>query len=198
MNRNKMLSTANMTRIAILGAISAVLFMWPEITIIPPFYKLDFSTLPVLLGGFAMGVGPGVMIVAIKDLIGLTHSGTAGVGELADFIMTCAMLIPAVLVYQRKKTRTGALISLAIGSVTMIVVAALVNAFLLFPMLTKAMPSLEFILTSTLPFNLLKAVVISAITYFVYKPLSPILHVKNTGRRAVPVKDTDDVAKRKA
>ena len=198
MNRNKMLSTANMTRIAILGAISAVLFMWPEITIIPPFYKLDFSTLPVLLGGFAMGVGPGVMIVAIKDLIGLTHRGTAGVGELADFIMTCAMLIPAVLVYQRKKTRTGALISLAIGSVAMIVVAALVNAFLLFPMLTKKMPSLEFILTSTLPFNLLKAVVISAITYFVYKPLSPILHVKNTGRRAAPVKDSADTENRKA
>lgn len=198
MNRNKTLSTANMTRIAILGAISAVLFMWPEITIIPPFYKLDFSTLPVLLGGFAMGVGPGVLIVAIKDLIGLTHSGTAGVGELADFIMTCAMLIPAVLVYQRKKTRKGALISLAIGSVAMIAVAALVNAFLLFPMLTKAMPSLEFILTSTLPFNLLKAVVISAITYFVYKPLSPILHVKNVGRRAAPVKDSADAEKRKA
>ena len=49
---------------------------------------------------------------------------------------------------------------------------------LLFPMLTKAMPSLEFILTSTVPFNLLKAVVISAITYFVYKPLSPVLHAK--------------------
>ena len=178
MNRNKMLSTANMTRIAVLGAISAILFMWPEITIIPPFYKLDFITLPVLLGGFAMGVGPGVLIVAIKDLIGLTHSGTAGVGELADFIMTCAMLIPAVMVYQRKKSRKGALISLAIGSAAMIVVAALVNAFLLFPMLTKEMPSFEFILTATLPFNLLKAVVISAITYFVYKPLSPMLKVR--------------------
>lgn len=178
MKRNKMLSTANMTRIAVLGAISAVLFAWPEITVIPPFYKLDFSTLPVLLGGFAMGVGPGVLIVLLKDLIGLTHSGTAGVGELADFIMTCAMLIPAVLVYQRKKTRVGALISLAVGSAAMIVVSALVNAFLLFPLLTKSMPSMEFILTSTIPFNLLKAVVISIITYLVYKPLSPVLHVR--------------------
>lgn len=173
---NRILSTQNMTRIAILGAISAVLFMWPEITIIPPFYKLDFSTLPVMLGTFAMGVGPGVLIVAIKDLIGLTHSGTSGVGELADFIMTCAMLIPASLLYQKNKSRKGALISLAVGSVAMIIVAALVNAFLLFPMLTKAMPSFEFILTATIPFNALKALVISAITYLVYKPLSPILH----------------------
>jgi len=177
--KTRILSTTNMTRIAILGAISAVLFMWPEITIIPPFYKLDFSTLPVLLGSFSMGIGPGILIVAIKDLIGLTHSGTAGVGEVADFIMTCAMLIPAVLVYRRKKNRAGALEALAVGSAVMIVVAALVNAFLLFPMLTKAMPSVEFILTSTIPFNALKAVVISAITFLVYKPLSPILH----GRR---------------
>lgn len=174
--RNKVLSTQNMTRIAILGAISAVLFMWPEITIIPPYYKLDFSTLPVMLGAFSMGIAPGVLIVAIKDLIGLTHSGTAGVGELADFIMTCAMLIPAVWVYRRKRTRRGALVSLAVGSAAMIVVAALVNAFLLFPALTKSVPSFEFILTATLPFNLVKAVVISAITYFVYKPLSPFLH----------------------
>lgn len=177
--KNKVLSTQNMTRIAILGAISAVLFMWPEITIIPPFYKLDFSTLPVLLGAFSMGIGPGVFIVAIKDLIGLTHSGTACVGELADFIMTCAMLIPAAWIYRRNKSRKGALISLAVGSVAMIIVAALVNAFLLFPALTKSVPSFEFILTATLPFNALKAVVISAITYFVYKPLSPFLH----GRR---------------
>lgn len=174
--KNRVLSTPNMTRIAILGAISAVLFMWPEITIIPPYYKLDFSTLPVLLGAFSMGIGPGVFIVAIKDLIGLTYSGTAGVGELADFIMTCAMLIPAVWVYRRNKTRKGALISLTVGSVAMIFVAALVNAFLLFPALTKSVPSFEFILTMTLPFNAVKAVVISAITYFVYKPLSPFLH----------------------
>ncbi len=178
-NNKRVLTTANMTRIAILGCISAVLFMWPEITIIPPFYKLDFSTLPVLLGTFSMGIAPGVLIVAIKDLIGLTHSGTAMVGELADFIMTCAMLIPASLIYQNMKNRKGAVIGLAVGSVAMIIVAALVNAFLLFPMLTKEMPSLEFILTATVPFNLLKAVVISIITYLVYKPLSPILH----GRR---------------
>ena len=177
--KSRILSTANMTRIAILGGISAILFMWPEITVIPPFYKLDFSTLPVLLGTFAMGWAPGILIVAIKDIIGLTHSGTAMVGELADFIMTCAMLIPASLIYQKQKNRKGAVLGLAVGSVAMIIVAALVNAFLLFPLLTKEMPSFEFILTATVPFNVLKAVVISVITYLVYKPLSPVLH----GRR---------------
>ncbi len=176
--QNRMLSTQNMTRIAILGAISAILFWWPELTIIPPFYKLDFSNLAVLLGSFSMGIGPGIMIVLIKDLIGLLHTTTSGVGELADFIMSAAMVIPAVLIYRKNKTRKGAVIGLAVASVAMIFVAALVNAFLLFPLLTGAMPEFSFILTATVPFNLLKAVVLSAITYFVYKPLSPLLHAR--------------------
>ena len=175
-NRKRVLSTANMTRIAVLGAISAILFWWPELTIIPPFYKLDFSNLAVLLGSFSMGIVPGLLIVLIKDLIGLLHSSTGGVGELADFIMSAAMVIPAVLIYKGQKNRKGAIISLAVASVVMIFVAALVNAFLLFPLLTHKMPEFKFILTATIPFNLLKAVVLSAITYFVYKPLSPLLH----------------------
>lgn len=44
------LSVQYMTRIAILGALSAVLFPL-EIPIVA-FYKLDFSTLPALLGAF--------------------------------------------------------------------------------------------------------------------------------------------------
>lgn len=178
-NRNRVLSTANMTRIAILGAISAVLFWWPELTIIPPFYKLDFSNLAVLLGSFSMGIAPGLLIVLIKDLIGLLHTTTSGVGELADFIMSAAMVIPAVMIYKRQKNRKGAVISLAVASVVMIFVSALVNAFLLFPLLTGSMPEFSFILTATVPFNLLKAVVLSAITYFVYKPLSPLLHARH-------------------
>jgi len=123
-NRRKILSPANMTRIAVLGAIASVLFMWPEITVIPPFYKLDFSTLPVMLGAFSMGIAPGVLIVLLKNLIGLLHSGTGGVGELADFIMSSAMIIPAVLVYQRNKSRKGAVLGLAAGSAAMILTLA--------------------------------------------------------------------------
>ena len=104
-----------MTTIAILAAISAVLFM-VEIPVVL-FYKLDFSNLPVLLGAFAMGPGPATLILLIKSLLGLLHTSSQGVGELADFLMGFAMILPAGLIYQRHKTRKGALIGLVVGTV---------------------------------------------------------------------------------
>ena len=176
-NQRKNLSVQYMTRIAILAALASVLFMI-EIPVIPPFYKLDFSNLPALLGAFSRGPVPGVLIVLVKSLVGLTHSGTGGVGELADFIMGAAFVIPAALIYARMKTRKGALISMLVATVAMIIVAALTNYFILFPMLTHAYPEFKFILTATMPFNLLKGVALCVVTGLIYKPLSPLLHVK--------------------
>ena len=95
----KNLFTQHMTRTAVLAALSATLFMI-EIPIVS-FSKLDFSNLPVLLGGFSMGAVPAVLILGVKSLLGLLHSSTGGVGELADFIMGAAFVIPAALTHGR-------------------------------------------------------------------------------------------------
>ena len=58
----------------------------------------------------------------VKSLLGLLHSSSQGVGELADFLMGFAMLLPAGLIYQRNKTRKGALIGMAVGGVIILVV----------------------------------------------------------------------------
>ena len=88
-----LLSVGTMTRIAILAAAASILFLL-EIPIVA-FYKLDLSNIPVMLGAFSMGTVPGLIILGLKSLIGLLHSSSAGVGELADFIMGAALLIPA-------------------------------------------------------------------------------------------------------
>ena len=99
--RKSLLTTRELTTVAILAAISAVLFMI-EIPIVL-FYKLDLSHLPVLLGAFSMGPVAGTMILLVKSILGLLHSSSQGVGELADFIMGFAMMLPAALIYQRNK-----------------------------------------------------------------------------------------------
>ena len=88
-------SVGVMTRIAILAAAASILFLI-EIPVVA-FYKLDLSNIPVLLGAFSMGTVPGLIILGIKSAIGLLHSSSAGVGELADFIMGAALVIPASL-----------------------------------------------------------------------------------------------------
>ena len=161
------------------------------------FYKLDLSNLPVLLGAFSMGPVPGLIILLLKSLIGMLHSSSMYVGELADFIMGAAFVLPAALIYRRHKTRNTALIGMAVGTVVMIVVAVLVNWKIMIPfymtaygmpmeavvgMATKAVPFVDtewkLLLCVTAPFNLLKGVVLSALTFVLYKHLSPLLHVR--------------------
>ena len=184
------LSVQYMTRIAILGALSAVLFPL-EIPIVA-FYKLDFSTLPALLGAFSMGPLPGLAILLIKDLSRLAYSSSMYVGELADFIMSAAFILPASLIYRKHKTRKTALVGMAVGTLCMIVVSVLVNWKMMIPfymdmeaiigMAQKALPSVDtewkVLLYVTAPFNLLKGFVLSLLTFVLYKRLSPLLHVR--------------------
>lgn len=190
----KNLSVQYLTRIAVLTALASILFLI-EIPVVA-FYKLDLSNLPVLLGAFSMGPVPGLIILLLKSLIGMLHSSSMYVGELADFIMGAAFVLPAALIYRRHKTRNTALIGMAVGTVVMIVVAVLVNWKIMIPfymtaygmpmeavvgMATKAVPFVDtewkLLLCVTAPFNLLKGVVLSSLTFVLYKHLSPLLHV---------------------
>ncbi len=195
LKKGKQLPVQYLTRIAVLGALSVILFMI-EIPVIA-FYKLDLSTLPALLGAFSMGPLPGLAILLIKDLLGMLKSSSMYVGELADFIMGAAFILPASLMYRRNKTRKTALLGMLTGTLCMIVVAILVNWKIVIPfymtafnmpmesivaMAQGAMPFVDtewkLLLYVTAPFNLLKGIVLSALTYVLYKRLSPLLHVR--------------------
>ncbi|MGN0971578.1 MAG: ECF transporter S component [Aristaeellaceae bacterium] len=191
----KNLSVQYLTRIAVLTALASILFLI-EIPVVA-FYKLDLSNLPVLLGAFSMGPVPGLIILLLKSLIGMLHSSSMYVGELADFIMGAAYVLPAALIYRRHKSRRTALTGMAVGTLVMIVVAVLVNWKIMIPfymtaygmpmeavvgMATKAVPFVDtewkLLLCVTAPFNLLKGVVLSALTFAMYKRVSPLLHVR--------------------
>ena len=187
------MKTRDLTTIAVLAAIASVLFML-EIPVVL-FYKLDFSNLPVLLGTFSMGPMAGTLILLIKSALGLLHSSSQGVGELADLLMGLAMVLPAGLIYQHHKCRKNALLGMIAGGICATVAGVLTNVYLLIPfygaaynlpvseileMGRKLIPSMDtiwkFVLCITAPFNLLKWTVISVLGYLLYKPLSPLLH----------------------
>lgn len=184
-----------MTRIALLAAISAVLYLPAFAIPIIGFYKLDLSNLPVLLGGFSMGPLSGLIILGIKSLTGLITTTSGGVGEIADFLLGSAIMLPAVLIYRRNKNRKSALIGMAVGTVSLTICGVVANAVLLIPFYVVVMhfpmeaivktftdiipyvDSLEKVLILvTAPFNILKGVVLSATTFLLYKHLSPLLH----------------------
>ena len=189
--KKKWFSVAVMTRIALLTAAASVLFL-VEIPVVA-FYRLDLSNIPVLLGAFSMGTIPGILILGLKSLIGLLHSSSAGIGELADFIMGTALIIPASVIYHRNKTRKNALLGMAAGTVCMVIAGIAVNKWIMLPFYMKAFhmdmeailafagvdgvdSELKLLLLITGPFNLLKGLVLSLVTGVIYKPLSPLLH----------------------
>lgn len=191
-------ATSIIAKVAVLGAVAFVI-MLAEIPLpfFPPFYKLDFSEVVVLMGGFALGPLPAVAIEALKIILNLMFTGTmtAYVGEIANFLIGLSFVLPAVIIYHKNKTRQNAIRGLLIGSVCLIVVGALLNGLVLLPaysyfyhmpmdaligMGSALIPAIKdrltFVLFATAPFNLIKAVVTNLLTIALYKRISPILH----------------------
>ena len=77
--RNKKNDTVfTLTRCGLLAAMAVILF-YIEIPVVA-FYKLDLSTLPAILAGFAMGPVEGIAVILVKDLVHLLSTSTSGVG----------------------------------------------------------------------------------------------------------------------
>ena len=181
------------TGVAVLSAIAFILayFEFP-VPLSPSFARMDISDLPALIGAFAYGPLAGVLIELVKNALQLTSTATAGVGELANFIMGGVFVFVAGLIYRKNKNKKTALIACLIASLDMGVTAAVVNYFVLLPAFEAFMPlseliasfgefmpfiktKLDVVLFNALPFNLLKGLAISAVTMLIYKKLSPIL-----------------------
>ena len=199
LSNNKRDITRKIAVTGIMSAVSAVLMMLSfNIPIMPSFIKMDFSELPALITAFSIGPIWGVAVCLIKNLVNLPLTTTAGVGELSNFVLGTLFVLPAGLIYQKKKTRAGALIGSAVGSLIMAVVSIPWNYFVTYPAFVKI---LNFPLTSilgmyqkinpdvnglwgallvfNLPYTFCKGLVISLLTFLIYKRLSPILKGKN-------------------
>lgn len=201
-NRTKVkgkVGVRSIAQIGMLAAIAVVLMLFEiPLPFVPSFYKMDFSEVPVLIGCFAMGPIAGAAIELIKIILNFAVNGTttAGVGELANFLIGCALVVPAGVIYRKMKTRRGAITGMLAGTLFMTLVGCVLNAYVLLPVYGAAfqMPiesliemgtainsnitdTLTFVAFGVAPFNLLKGILVSLIVFLVYKKISPILHM---------------------
>ncbi len=187
-------------KIGILAALAAVVQLLEfSLPLFPEFLKIDLSEVVGLTGAFALGPVAGILIELIKNLLHILFKGTSSVfvGEFANFLVGVAMVFPAGLVYQSHKSRTGALAGSLTGTAAMTAAGAFLNYYLLIPAyaVIHKWPLEEIvaaagtvngnvtdlrtlIVFAVLPFNLLKGLICTLITFLIYKKVSPILHVK--------------------
>lgn len=174
-----------------MGALSFVLMLLRfPLPFIPTFYDFDVAELPAVMTGFLIGPGAGTVVIVLKLLLKILIQGTstAYVGEIANLIASLTLMLPAVLIYKRMRTKKGAVIALALASVISSLVSVAANAFVLLPfyanmfgwpleklieMGTAVNPYITnmftFLLFAVLPFNLLKCGVTALLTYILYK-----------------------------
>ena len=195
----------NISYVAMFSALGGVLMLL-EIPLFfaPGFYKMDLSELPVLMSAFYLGPVAGVITELLKVLLKLLLKGTstAFVGDFANFVVGCTFVLPAAVIYHHHKTRRTAIIGMAVGTLCMTVFGSLFNALYLIPKFAElfhlpidqivamgtavnkgitSVPTL--VLFAVVPFNLIKGIVDSALTYLLYKRveflLFPELRKKN-------------------
>ena len=183
-----------MTVTAMLSAVAFAL-MFFEFSIpflVPSFIQMDLSELPALIGAFAMGPWYGVIICLIKNLIHLLITTTGGVGELSNFILGAAFVLPAGLIYQRKKTKKNAVIGSVLGAAFMALLSVASNYFIVYPVYTAFLPMdtilamyqeilpsadtlLKCLVIFNMPFTFVKGMLSVIITLLIYKHISPII-----------------------
>lgn len=188
-----------MVKITLLGTIGFLLMMIEVIVpLFPEFLKVDISDLPALIGTFAFGPLAGVTIELIKNILhGIFMTKTMFIGEIANFAVGSVLVITAGTIYNAKKTRKVATISLIVGTLVMSVVGGILNYFVLLPLYEKvlhfpitAMVAAgrainsnitdlnSFVVWTIVPFNLVKGSIVAALTMAIYKSVSPILHAQ--------------------
>lgn len=202
--------------IAVMSAISTILmYLDFSLPIMPVFIKLDISELPALISSFALGPMSGVIVCLIKNLFNLIGTSTGGVGELSNFMLGSIFVLTAGFIYKYKKNRWGALIGAIVGSIFMASLSMLTNYYITYPVYTKFMP-MEVIIGMyraiysgadtlwkclaifNLPFTFFKGMLVSILTFIVYKPLSRIIKgYSHNSKNAIAIivdtnKDIDD------
>lgn len=190
----KVLTTKNLTMIAMFSAISAVLMVFEiQLPFSPSFVKFDFSDLPVMLGGFLIGPFAGGIIAFMKVLLHFLLNGTTSffVGDLSNLLLTLSLVLPASFIYQQKKTQKTTIQGLLVSIICTSLLAIIFNLFLIFPLYLKVLnlkmvdlinmihvvnplvkDGFTMIVFSLLPFNLFKYSIVSMITMLSYKKLS--------------------------
>ncbi|MEE1312567.1 MAG: ECF transporter S component [Lachnospiraceae bacterium] len=191
--KDKKLNVRTITMTGLFGALSAVLMMFSfNVPLMPSFIKMDFSELPALIAAFAMGPLSGVMVCLVKNLINLMFSTTGGIGELSNFILGCAFVVPAGFIYKRNKSKKSAFLGALLGALIMAVISVFSNYFITYPVYSMFMPMkaiigmykaiypgihslLQALIIFNMPFTFLKGMCSVVITFLIYKHISPII-----------------------
>lgn len=182
-------------RAAVFGAISTILYIVPifnfNLPFLPSFLALHFEEIPAFIAGYAYGPFTAFVVILMKTLIKLPMTNTLGVGELTDFILNIAFILPATLIYKKWRNFKGVFLGFGLSFLIQNVVALFLNVYAMIPFYIFMMGYPEDALLAmcqavnanvtdlkwsyaflcVLPLNVIKDSLVLLLVFFIYKVL---------------------------
>lgn len=150
-----------------------VAFLFPA----APFLKIDFSDIPAILTGIAVGPVGGILVQFFKNLLHLLliSKEPAASGEIANFFAGVALMFPILIAYRYNAKKFG-WIGIAVGTILATIIMIFVNLYITFPL--YGIPEeirWNLIITTFTPFNLLKGVAVGIVFTLLYPKLRTVI-----------------------
>lgn len=171
-----------LVKMALLTALSLALMYLVRFPIFPaaPYLEYDMADVPILIGTFLYGPGPGLLITGVVSLIQwlLVSPQSGWVGGLMHFLATGGFVLVGGLIYQRLRTRRGAVLGLALGVLTMTAIMVPLNLWLTVHYNGAPLAAVKAMIWPVIiPFNLIKGGINAAVTFLIYKQAGKALNL---------------------
>jgi len=160
--------------VALLSGMAFILMFFEfPIPPFPAFLQYDTGDIPALLGSFVLGPRVGVLVEAVKcGLFALSGKDEASwVGTAANFVAGASLVAAAGYVYRRMKGPLNSLLTVIAGTAAMVAATSLANYYVFFPLWNIPAAARWETLMLTIPFNVVKGLISSALALLLYARL---------------------------
>ena len=137
------------------------------------FLQMEIKGTVIAIGGFLFGpLSAAIISIVVAFIEMFTVSDTGIIGCIMNLLAACAFACPAAFIYQKMRTRKGAVIGLTVGIIALTVTMLLWN-YLITPIYMHMDRSVVAAMLPTvfLPFNLVKGGLNMGLILVLYKPV---------------------------
>jgi riboflavin transporter FmnP len=176
----KKMDVKKITNVGVLSALSFILMLTVRFPLFLPFLIYEPGDIPILIIAFLYGPVPALIATAILSIFMALFTGLGGAfGAFMHMLATGVFAGLAGYIYKKYHNRKGAVIGLITGSVVMTIVMVFANISLntVFYGIPREQ-TIKMLLPGIIPFNLMKGLINSGITIFVYKKIANFLREK--------------------
>ena len=152
----------------------------------------------MFLTGYMYGPLSAIMVNLVKTLIKMPMTTTACIGEIGDFVFSLIFVIPAVLLYEKRRKLSSVFIGVGISTFAHVIFAMIFNVYVLVPfysnvmgyplvaleaMCSKVVPAVSgenwvwmYALIMVVPMNLIKDAIVFLVVLLLYKRLHILIN----------------------